>query len=121
MLPADRRLRTSADFAAVLRRRGRVSASAHLLIVHANRLPGRENLPSRVGFVVGKNVGNAVLRNRTKRRLREQCRARLALLVDGTDYVVRAQPAASGAPSSALGSALDAALADLSARGGERR
>jgi ribonuclease P protein component len=116
VLPAQHRLRSSADFSAVLRRRGKVSASARVVVVHANLIPGREDLPSRVGFVVGKSVGNAVIRNRTKRRLREQCRARLSQLMPGADYVVRAQPAAAGASSATLGSALDDALRALGPR-----
>jgi len=116
VLPAQHRLRASGDFAAVLRRRGRVSAAARVLVVHANAIPGREDLPSRVGFVVGKSVGNAVVRGRTKRRLREHCRSRLGLLMPGTDYVVRAQPAAAGATFAELGAALDEALARLGPR-----
>lgn len=116
MLPPQRRLRSGADFAAVLRRRGKVSASARVIVVHANLIPGRERLPSRVGFVVGKNVGNAVIRNRTKRRLREQCRARLDLLVPGADYVVRAQPSAAEASSAVLGTALEEAFGALGRR-----
>lgn len=43
----------------------------------------------RVGFTVTKKVGNAVVRNRAKRRLREAARAVLPLLaVRGHDYVL---------------------------------
>jgi ribonuclease P protein component len=116
VLPAQHRLRTSPDFTAILRRRGRVTVDAQLLVLTANTVPGRQYLPSRVGFVVGRPVGNAVARNRTKRRLREQCRARLALLTPGVDYVVRAHPAAASASSAALGSALDEAMTTIGAR-----
>lgn len=116
MLPAQHRLRSSADFSAVLRRRGRASAAAHLVILYANATPGRESDPARVGFVVSKAVGGSVVRNRTKRRLREQCRGRLDRLRPGTDYVVRALPAAATADSAALGSALDRALTGLGPR-----
>ena len=43
-------------------------------------------------------VGGAVVRNRTKRRLREIVRADLASLPPGVDLVVRANPAAAEAP-----------------------
>lgn len=79
-------------------------------MVHAHQAPGREDAPCRVGFVVSKAVGNAVVRNRTKRRLREQCRARLGMLTPGVDYVVRARAAAASASSAELGVALDVAF-----------
>ena len=52
--------------------------------------------PPQVAFVAGKKVGNAVRRNRAKRRLRaamEQIRLR-----DGTACVVIARPGADDAP-----------------------
>ncbi len=47
--------------------RGGVRVGRPTLVVHALRKPGP---PSRAGFVVSKAVGNAVTRNRVKRRLR---------------------------------------------------
>ena len=44
----------------------------------------------RVGIVAGKKVGNAVNRNRAKRRLREA--AHLAVLRSQTDYILIAGP-----------------------------
>ncbi len=52
--------------------------------------------PPRVGFVAGRNVGGAVVRNRAKRRLREAV-ARTELR-DGVDYVVIASADAVEAP-----------------------
>lgn len=62
---------------------------------------------ARVGFVVGRQVGNAVTRNRVKRRLRHLVAARLAQPVavgaplasdpGGFDLVIRALPQASDA------------------------
>ncbi len=69
MLPKARRLRKTADFAA-LRREGRSWADGLTVVVAR-----RNGLDvSRVGLSVGKRVGNAVVRNRTKRRLREAVR-----------------------------------------------
>lgn len=49
----------------------------------------------RVGFVVSKAVGTAVVRNRVKRRLRHAMRERMDRLPAGSLLVVRAQaPAA---------------------------
>jgi ribonuclease P protein component len=52
-------------------------------------MPRADDAPFRVGFTVTKKVGNAVVRNRTKRRLREA--VRLALDTEahrGFDMVV---------------------------------
>jgi ribonuclease P protein component len=65
--------------------------------VHANRTDARAELPPRVGFVVSKAVGNAVVRNRTKRRLRASVATRLTGIPAGLDLVVRANPAAADA------------------------
>jgi ribonuclease P protein component len=50
--------------------------------------------PTRVGFVVGKRVGNAVIRNSVKRRLRHLAAAELPGVRTGYDVVVRALPGA---------------------------
>jgi len=50
----------------------------------------------RVGFVVSKAVGNAVTRNRVKRRLRHAAVDLIAQTPPGMTIVVRALPPASG-------------------------
>ena len=97
----------------MLRRRGGLRSAHPLLVVHASCPPGRTELPSRVGFVVSKAVGGAVVRNRTKRRLRHLCADRLTALGPGIDVVVRANPAAAAATSAELGLALDDLMARL--------
>jgi len=67
----------------------------------------------RVGFVVSKAVGNAVVRHRVARRLRHLAGARLGTLRPGTALVVRALPAAAAATSAELGQDLDAAIRRL--------
>ena len=49
---------------------------------------------ARAGFVVGKAVGNSVVRHRVTRRLRALVREELHRLPDGADLVVRARPEA---------------------------
>jgi ribonuclease P protein component len=68
---------------------------------------------TRVGFVVSKAVGNAVVRHRVSRQLRHLMRDRLAVLPAGTDLVVRALPPSAEASSRDLGGDLDASLRRL--------
>jgi ribonuclease P protein component len=52
-------------------------------------LPRTDSLPARLGFTVTKKIGNAVIRNRTKRRLKEAVRQVLAEHpVTGADLVL---------------------------------
>ena len=110
MLPAQHRLRHSADFAAAVRAAGGARSGSRLIVVHANQTDARAGLPPRVGFVVSKAVGSAVVRNRTKRRLRALVHQRMSLLPSGTDMVVRANPPAGQANSQELAVDLDALL-----------
>ena len=58
---------------------------------------GDEPVPARVGFVVSKAVGPAVVRNRVKRRLRHIAREIITDLPGSAVLVVRANPAAAEA------------------------
>ena len=80
-------LRKRAEFLAASRARRQATAT---MIVQARRRPVGHPAPGvRVGFTCSKKVGNAVARNRAKRRLREAARAVLpGLGHDGWDYVL---------------------------------
>jgi ribonuclease P protein component len=68
--------------------------------------------PARVGFVVSKAVGGAVVRNRVKRRLRHLMAPRVSDLQAGSLLVLRAQPASATQPAQ-LERDVDSALASL--------
>lgn len=76
MLPADVRMRKSGEFAATVRHGRR--EGARTVVLHSWCPPDPQENTPRVGFVVSKKVGSAVVRNRTKRRLRHLVRQRLA-------------------------------------------
>ena len=69
----------------------------------------------RVGFVVSKAVGNAVVRNRVRRRLRHLVRDRLDVLPHDGVLVVRSLPAAATASSAQLAGDLDRCLQRVTA------
>lgn len=111
MLAASARLRRRSDFDRVVRggrRAGRPTVVIHLLAAD-------ETGEAKVGFVVGKGVGNSVQRHRVSRQLRHLMRDRLPLLAPGTELVVRARPDAAGSSSQDLGRDIDRVLARLDA------
>nr|WP_281497336.1 ribonuclease P protein component [Ornithinimicrobium sp. F0845] len=87
-------------------------AGTPLLVVHCAAVTDSSQ-PARVGFIVSRAVGNSVVRHRVSRRLRHLVAGRLGTLAPGTDLVVRANAAAAGATSAALGAALDQALTSV--------
>jgi ribonuclease P protein component len=89
------RLKQRADFlaAAAAAKASGTTAQAAGFVLQA-RARG-DTAPSRFGFTVSKKVGNAVVRNRVRRRLREIVRRSAALPQGaGHDYVLIGRPAA---------------------------
>ena len=109
------RLRRRADFVA-LRKGPRASADA--FVIQASRAADPERATLRVGNTVTKKIGNAVERNRIKRRLRAAVRiwattadAAVSSAARGRDMVLVARRAALVAPFDALVADLDRAAA----------
>ena len=71
----------------------------------------RADGPARVGLVVGRRVGKAVVRNRVKRRLRAALNE--IGLKDGMDYVVIGSAAVAGVPFATLRGWLRGAVASI--------
>ena len=100
------RLRQRADFLAAA---AGVKASAAAFTLQTRRR--NDQGPPRVGFTVSKKVGNAVERNRTRRRLRELVRRAAAdRLQAGHDYVLIGRRAALALPFERLIAELNGAL-----------
>jgi ribonuclease P protein component len=116
VLAARNRLRTSTDFSRTVRsgvRNGRRN-----VVLYAAPLSAGE--PSRIGFIVSKSVGNAVVRNLVKRRLREAGALSLKKYPSGFAIVVRALPASAAAGWDSLRTDYDAALESTMKRLGSR-
>ena len=78
------RLRRRQDFVAAAK--GVYAALPGMVVQARDRGDGK---PARVGFTATKKLGNAVVRNRIKRRLREVARLGLpAIAKPGHDYVL---------------------------------
>ena len=106
MLPASARMRRGAEFTDTVRRGSRGTSRAVTVHLAAESTDGSP----RVGLVVARAVGPAVVRNRVRRQLRHLLRDRLTVLPAGSALVVRANPAAAAACSRLLAADLDQAL-----------
>ena len=87
-MPRANRLTRSRDFDTVYRQ-GRSTSTRYLVLYWFPRDDGEPG--ARLGIAVPRKAGNAVTRNRLKRRLREVWRD-LADRQDGADYVLVARP-----------------------------
>ena len=82
-MPRAARLLRRAEFEAVYRNGGRRSSGQFMVFYRANGGPR-----SRFGSSVKKQIGNAVVRNRIRRRIREILRRNSSEIPSGWDMVI---------------------------------
>ena len=109
MLAAAHRLRDSNAFRRTVSS-GRRAGGAALVVHLLDDVRDAGDAGPRVGLVVGKAVGNAVVRNRVKRQLRHLVKINLTHLSASSDLVIRALPPAAGMASTELGADLTRCL-----------
>jgi ribonuclease P protein component len=97
--PREARIRHSREFREIGSSGRRYAASAFVLQVGAEKVGSGQ---ARLGLTVSRKVGNAVVRNRVKRRIREWFRRDGRALVPGRDLVVIARASAADLPGPAL-------------------
>jgi ribonuclease P protein component len=108
------RLHRSAEFLR-LQRNGARFQSPHF-VLYAGSLD-HEPERSRLGVTVSRRIGNAVVRNRVKRQVRECFRNKIRdSLPTGTSIVVIARSGSGALESAALGDELAMAVRNLSGR-----
>jgi ribonuclease P protein component len=93
VLAKRNRLTTGEDYRSTVRRGRRFVGPHTVTYVRAS-----DSSDARFGFIVAKNVGVAVTRNRVRRRLKAACYALLPSVSPGVAVVVRALPEASSQP-----------------------
>lgn len=107
-------LKTRADFLRVAAVRRRAVAAGLLLQAAPRPHELGSGAPVRVGFTASRKVGNAVTRNRAKRRLRSIAAAVLPNAAEpATDYVLIARASTADRPYAALVADLEAAVRRL--------
>lgn len=96
--PKSSKLSHASEFALV-RERGKSVAGRHLILGY---MSSQADQPARVGIITSKRLGNAVERNKVRRRLREVVRMSLPDLKAGLMLVIVARKPTVGAPLSRL-------------------
>jgi ribonuclease P protein component len=94
VLPAAHRLRSAAQFRAATRDGSKASRRSVVAYV----LHSGDAEPAVAGLIVGRSVGNSVVRHRTSRRLRAILAGIVPGLPAGTTVVLRALPGAAVDP-----------------------
>ena len=86
MLPNSARIKSSSDFARATKSGRRITSDSLIGYLYSSN----SNDPAKLGLIVGKTVGNSVVRHRIARQIRHAVREDLNSLPNGTLFVVRA-------------------------------
>lgn len=86
MLHKDWRISRGKEYKGIYNKGRRIPGKYIIVFTQANKLPH-----NRFGIVTSKKIGNAVIRNRAKRQIREVIRKNLNNLRPGYDVVVVAR------------------------------
>ncbi|WP_334151281.1 ribonuclease P protein component [Microbacterium sp.] len=109
MLARPYRLTRGSDYRLVVRRGSRCGGAR----VVTSMWSTGESRAVRFGFIISKQVGNAVVRNTVRRRLKAVCAEALPRVPEGTDVVIRALPASATATYAELSADVNRCLARL--------
>ena len=107
----EARLRRRSEFLQVQEKGQKINAECLLALVLKN-----ETGTTRIGLTVSNKVGNSVVRNQIRRRLRELYRKRRPSLPKGIDLVVIARTSATDADFASLRRAFEKVAAELARR-----
>lgn len=114
--PAKLRKRPEFQYVQKGERKGRTTLAAQARRRPASAEGRPDDGPPRVGYTCTKKIGNSVVRNRSRRRLREAARRLVPLHgLPGVDYVFLARDATANAPWDALLDDMKDALLRLAA------
>ena len=86
MLPNSARIKSSSDFARTTRNGRRITSNSLIGYLYSTN----SNEPAKLGLIVGKSVGNSVVRHRIARQVRHAVREKINQMPNGTLFVVRA-------------------------------
>ncbi|MEB3069278.1 ribonuclease P protein component [[Mycobacterium] vasticus] len=116
MLPAQYRMRRSADFGVTVKR-GRRAVQPDIVVYGRRPEPSTavesQSSPPTVGLIIAKSVGSAVDRHRVARRLRHVARDVIGELAPAEQLVIRALPGSNGATSETLRAQLRDGLSSI--------
>lgn len=88
MLKQKNRLRKQKDFDRVFEKNRRIKSTNFQFLIHF-----RKNLiEPKFGIIVSSKIGNAVVRNKTKRRLREIIKANITKFPINAEYILITYP-----------------------------
>lgn len=91
MLPNSARIKSSSDFARITKSGKRFATNSLVGYLLIDKLIDKSlNQPAKLGLIVGRSVGNSVVRNRTSRQIRHAAKTSLSTLPNGSLLVIRA-------------------------------